>query len=84
VSALLLSVAIALGTTSSLRGQDPSVQPALQDLPSAEAVIDRFVEAIGGRAAILAHSSRIAKLTFAGPLDSLREDPRFEALRQKL
>jgi ubiquinone/menaquinone biosynthesis C-methylase UbiE len=70
VSALLLSLAIAPGTTSSLGGQDPSARPALQDLPSAEAVIDRFVEAIGGRAAILAHSSRVAKLTFAGPYAS--------------
>ncbi len=64
---ILLSVGAGLISASDIQGQDPSVQPALQDLPSAEEVIDRFVEAIGGTDAVLSHSSRVAKLTFAGP-----------------
>jgi precorrin-6B methylase 2 len=47
-------------------------EAASQELPSAQEVIDRFVEAIGGREAILSHSSRVAKLTFAGPYATSR------------
>jgi precorrin-6B methylase 2 len=67
IGRLLLSVGIGLLTAASLQSQVPATEAAQQQLPSAQAVIDRFVEAIGGRDAILAHTSRVAKLTFAGP-----------------
>jgi SAM-dependent methyltransferase len=60
-------VGIGMLSARGLPGQVPATEGAQQELPSAQAVIDRFVEAIGGRDAILAHPSRVAKMTFAGP-----------------
>ena len=40
---------------------------ARKDLPSARSVLDRHVEAIGGRAAVLSHSSTYARGTLAMP-----------------
>jgi SAM-dependent methyltransferase len=67
VGRLLLSVGIGLISAASVRGQVSPAEAAPRQLPSAQAVIDRFVEAIGGRDAILSHSSRMGKLTFTGP-----------------
>jgi hypothetical protein len=45
-----------------------AVRPAAADLPSARSVIDRHVRAIGGREAVLAHSSTHARGTLSMPM----------------
>src|SRR6476619_1014731 len=50
----------------------PAQKPGLGDtLPSARSIIDRHVKAIGGRAAILAHTSSHATGTFSMPAQNI-------------
>jgi SAM-dependent methyltransferase len=61
---VLLVHALALQGAASAQEKD--------ELPAASEVIAKYVEAIGGRDAILSHSSHIAKLTFAGSYATTR------------
>ena len=55
------------GAVSSPRPAAAGPVAERKDLPSARSVLDRHVEAIGGRAAVLSHSSTYARGTLAMP-----------------
>jgi hypothetical protein len=61
LSVLLVSAATVLGAQSAPTKPAPAPQPAVQKLPPAREILDRHVEAVGGRKAILSHSSTRAK-----------------------
>ena len=51
-----------------------AVLPAQESLPSAAAVLDRFVEVTGGKAAYAKHHNQVAKGTFALPAQGITGD----------
>jgi hypothetical protein len=52
-----LSVAASVAGQTQAPPQPPAAAVSAADLPSARAIVDRHIEAVGGRKAILAHSS---------------------------
>ncbi|MCG3132546.1 MAG: hypothetical protein FLDDKLPJ_03404 [Phycisphaerae bacterium] len=71
-----LAVGLLIGG-SSVRGQEggatppaPAAEPAepKKDLPAGKEIIERHLKAVGGREAILSHSSRVLRATMSTPI----------------
>ena len=64
--AALLSASLYAQAPATVRGKSPATAPSKSSaLPAARTIVDRHIAAIGGRAAILAHTSMHAKGTFS-------------------
>jgi hypothetical protein len=85
IAIAVVTVLVGLGSSSTVHAQFPpparppktpsapltSATPATANLPSARSILDRHVEAIGGRAAILGHKSMFVKGTLSMPSSGL-------------
>jgi SAM-dependent methyltransferase len=58
---------VTLAALTLAANRTPAAAQATADMPEATEVLARYVEAIGGRDAILSHDSRHARLFFKGP-----------------
>jgi hypothetical protein len=64
-----VSIAILAAAVSSVSARDAAPPPVVQqaELPTADAVLEKYVSAVGGRAALERHTTRLMKGTYAIP-----------------
>ncbi len=71
ITVLLFMLLMAISAVAQETGQKPEAKPedtkAAEALPTADQIIDKYVEALGGKAAIQKATSRVAKGTFDIP-----------------
>jgi hypothetical protein len=68
IKGIILGFALLLGLSPAIPGQEPSATAPAKDLPSAESILDRYVEVTGGREAYEKRTSEVAhgKMEMAG------------------
>jgi hypothetical protein len=57
---IIIGIALLVGLGQAIPGQEPSATAPAADLPSAESILDRYVEATGGREAYESRTSEVA------------------------
>jgi hypothetical protein len=70
ISRIIFGFALLAGLCTVLPGQEPSITAPAKDLPSAESILDRYIEVTGGREAYESRTSEVAhgkmEITSAG------------------